>query len=590
MGIVRPIVRNVVRAVANKVDATKGAISWSSYWTLQSTGNGTGVATLKMQSSDTVTLTITSGTARFYSNAAGTLDESTTATITSGALRTFYLKNTSGSSVLKLSDRRLITKWGDLVTDGWASSTNAPTVSVDVTDFTNITHYYVEGNNTNYGSITTWSKLVVAWFGGYNTITGVVSATTHPDIQYFECMPPGLNTISGSLNGMLDLYQVCFQGAVAGAITCDIETCPAIAYISSNTAITWSGSVTGNTILWYVAVPGITGSLAGVTALRFYYDYGSLDKLLRLNLHDQIDTIVLGTTRTYSNAEINQLLADLVANKAVARPSTYRLIDFSYVIGGEPDGTGIVNMLDLQNYQTPTGGSGTLKVWDIRTNIAVTIPSVIGDGNTIAWYDASDLLTVTKDGSDKVSFLSDKLQSVRYVQATGALMPLWTADGILFNGSDNAMFSDAMTYEQPEFIYLVLKQITWTANDLLFDGLNVYGSCIYNNTATPKIGAYAGTASADDSNLTLDTFCIIRVLFNGASSKLIVNGNAAITGDFGAGHMDGIVLGSRGTVAHDFAHIQVKEVIFRTISDSAANEALIYNYLNAKYSLGLTPL
>jgi len=45
----------------------------------------------------------------------------------------------------------------------------------------------------------------------------------------------------------------------------------------------------------------------------------------------------------------------------------------------------------------------------LDSTLAVT--GVLQDGNTVGWYIASDLSTITKDGSNKVSVWADKLAS-----------------------------------------------------------------------------------------------------------------------------------------------------------------------------------
>ena len=68
------------------------------------------------------------------------------------------------------------------------------------------------------------------------------------------------------------------------------------------------------------------------------------------------------------------------------------------------------------------------------------------------WYDASDLSAVTKDGSNKVSQLSDKSgRGAHAVQATGSLQPTWISDGI--NGLPAVVgdgYDDFMAFSMPD--------------------------------------------------------------------------------------------------------------------------------------------
>ena len=95
---------------------------------LTATGTGAGVTTLVMTSSSPITLTLT-GTARFYSDAGGTLNESTTQIISGGT--TFYLKCPSGTASMRFSDITKITKWGQIGSGGMASPVNSALLTVD---------------------------------------------------------------------------------------------------------------------------------------------------------------------------------------------------------------------------------------------------------------------------------------------------------------------------------------------------------------------------------------------------------------------------------------------------------------------------
>lgn len=140
---------------------------------LAATGNGTGVATLRFEVSQTMTVTL-DGAARFYTDSGGTQNESTSWTITVGAVRTIYVKCTSGSANLTIPNKYLITKWGGSAGDGWNSPTNGASLTISnilISSFPNITQlrvtttasvtltgappaaltwWYFAGNNINY--------------------------------------------------------------------------------------------------------------------------------------------------------------------------------------------------------------------------------------------------------------------------------------------------------------------------------------------------------------------------------------------------------------------------------------------------------
>lgn len=207
---------------------------------------------------------------------------------------------------------------------------------------------------------------------------------------------------------------------------------------------------------------------------------------------------------------------------------------------------------------------------------------VLSDGNTVARYIAGDLTTITKDGSNIVSVWADKLGSGRNLgQPTALLRPVWSSSGITF--LPTMMFTDAFTWIQPEEIYMVVKQIGWTNALRLFDGKTNATGMLRQDTATPQLECYAGSFSNNDSNLAVGSFGIVRVLFNGANSKLQINENAPTTGNFGAANMGGFYIG--GSASGTGANIQVKEIILRKVADVTNNDSAIYNFLKTRYGL-----
>ena len=210
-------------------------------------------------------------------------------------------------------------------------------------------------------------------------------------------------------------------------------------------------------------------------------------------------------------------------------------------------------------------------------------PPILSDGNTVAWFDKE--VNITKDGSNFVSVWGDKSGlSHDLLQAVGTNQPLWSATGVAFNGSDNNMKCVAFTLIQPEQIYMVLRQRAWANLDRIFDGDSAAVGLLSQKGTTPDLIAYAGVESSANSNLTLNTFGIIRVLFNGAASKLIINETTPTTGNFGTEAMGGFTLASIAT-GSGYCNIEVKEIIIRKVADTTPDEAAIYNYLKSKYGL-----
>ncbi len=221
-----------------------------------------------------------------------------------------------------------------------------------------------------------------------------------------------------------------------------------------------------------------------------------------------------------------------------------------------------------------------------KTNLASNPPpAVLYDGSTVAWYLSDEPTTITMDVANRVSRWNDFLASGHdLIQANGADQPLWSANGVLFDGESEYMKCTGFPYVQPEMIYIVFRQITWVNNDKVFDGNVNNRGALVQSSITPEIRFYNGAFSPVDANLVLNTFGIVRVLFNGANSMLQINNNVPFNGAGGVANMQGFTLGANGANLQ-FGNIEAKEIILRDVADGAVDQTAIYNYLSVKYGI-----
>lgn len=160
-------------------------------------------------------------------------------------------------------------------------------------------------------------------------------------------------------------------------------------------------------------------------------------------------------------------------------------------------------------------------------------------------------------------------------QGTGANQPLINSDGSLtFDGTNDTM-RVAFTLVQPTVVTLLLKPESWTLGDLIFDAYSNVASnlsqLIQFNTASPNIQAYAGTFSGNFTGPAVGTKAVVQVVFNGASSSIQMNNGTALTGNFGAGNMDGITLASAALQNAGWGNITFYGVSIRSASDATIN-------------------
>lgn len=203
-----------------------------------------------------------------------------------------------------------------------------------------------------------------------------------------------------------------------------------------------------------------------------------------------------------------------------------------------------------------------------------------GSAGLAAWFRQGVGQTVTGSG---VSTWADQSGNGRdLLQGTDANRPALQGDGtVLFDGTNHFMKCSAFTLNQPTTVYILGKQITWTSTDQWYDGNAANTGKISQVGVSPNLRATSDGVTVLDSNpdLALDTYGIVTVVFNGASSLIRVNSNAAVTGDLGAGNMGGFNLGSRTTTTAA-GNIQVKEVVIYSVAHDTTAQDQVIAYLN----------
>ena len=195
-----------------------------------------------------------------------------------------------------------------------------------------------------------------------------------------------------------------------------------------------------------------------------------------------------------------------------------------------------------------------------------------------AWFKFNTGITVTGSG---VSQWDDQSGNGRHLlQGTDANRPTKETDGVItFDGVDNFLKCNAFTLNQPETVYLLGKQVTWTSIDTIMDGNTVNTLRLFQTGTTPQVQINAGTGVATNANWTLNTYFPLAVVIDGANSLIHVNGSAATTGNAGAGNMGGFTLGAGGN-STAFAHIQIKEVIIYASAHSSTTRQQVFDYLS----------
>lgn len=188
-------------------------------------------------------------------------------------------------------------------------------------------------------------------------------------------------------------------------------------------------------------------------------------------------------------------------------------------------------------------------------------------------------------GVVKTCTVNNKVQRVLGNHLTQPVVAKRFVNGI-GDGISQFMKTAPFNFVQPEFVYFVGKQITWTASDILWDG-NIYhgGNCVQSGV-TPKIiiDAFGGQMTALP-DLPLDQLGIIRACYNGIYSKMIINNNKPMFGLIGTYDMGGFTIGAAGVGTAFYSNIYFAGAILRNEVADEDKEVLAYNVLGSRFAI-----
>jgi len=276
---------------------------------LKADGDGTGVATIRLQSTEDQTINIT-GAGRFYTDAQGTTGESTSAVVGTD-LTTLYVKLSAGSCYLVLTKADKLSGLGSPSTNVITEATNAPIINGCKLGYKlhSVINIRLAVNSKSFftGSIDNCHNLGVLNISGNR-----------------------LCAITGSIDSCLGLTYFTINSNPLCAITGSIDSCLGLTYFdtSGNTLSNNSGDIGKAIFCNYIACNGNTSPLTYVTRRsnwtstlrRIHISSASMTTEMIDNLFIDIDASgVLPSNEKLIN--VNGLCAPVSSASAEARAS-----------------------------------------------------------------------------------------------------------------------------------------------------------------------------------------------------------------------------------------------------------------------------
>lgn len=204
----------------------------------------------------------------------------------------------------------------------------------------------------------------------------------------------------------------------------------------------------------------------------------------------------------------------------------------------------------------------------------VTLARTIGGAAEVD-FDPSTFVETSTNGTTATASTGE----VWTLNSTGAYpATIVKSPQLLFGGVDEYM--DATITLAASTVYIVGKQVSWTASDTVLSG-NGTAINIYQSNASPKFSLFAGAGACENSSLAVGSFGVVTALFNGAGSLSQVNATSAVTGNTGTPNVTAISLGAANPgAASNFANWIIKEVLIFSAAHTAAERTSVINWLN----------
>jgi len=223
-------------------------------------------------------------------------------------------------------------------------------------------------------------------------------------------------------------------------------------------------------------------------------------------------------------------------------------------------------------------------VYDFFFNVRRGAAAAVFDPSDITGlvYEIDLRTGVTLNGADISAVADQSGEGNDQLQASAGAQPLFVASpaSALFDGVDHFMETAGFTLNQPFTRFILFKQITWTANRYIGDGASEDVTYIYQSGVSPNLKFGAGGSELSNNGLVLDTYGVLTIIGDGASSAIIVNDGTPVTGNAGAGNPGGLALGSNG-IGGGPSNIQVKADLAYDSHLSAADITSVTDYLNS---------
>lgn len=178
------------------------------------------------------------------------------------------------------------------------------------------------------------------------------------------------------------------------------------------------------------------------------------------------------------------------------------------------------------------------------------------------------------------------VNSNSFAVTVGSLVgALNTHNTLIFNGVNQEASGMLPSVATPLTIYIVLRQITYTAGDFLIcDGIQDITRNLLQFGVSPNIRLDNDGDDLDTTQLVLNTFNIVTLMNDGGTDIIRIGLNTEQSGSSGDSPVNGFTLANRqgGAV---FGNCEFAFIIVRSVQDSTAVQNAYINWLKTRFAI-----
>jgi hypothetical protein len=207
--------------------------------------------------------------------------------------------------------------------------------------------------------------------------------------------------------------------------------------------------------------------------------------------------------------------------------------------------------------------------------------------NTVALWDGDFTLDLNDNWADLVSGSQISFAASGTIPLTGGILN--GHDTVIFNGLNQYGVSATPVISQPNTFYYILRQVTWTSTEKIFDDgvTSTTKNCLRQFVSSPRLSLVTPDTSFSFTSITLNVWKVFTVILNNINNSISIRTdlNSPII-NFGLTNYDleGITLGATQT-GLEFGNCEFAYIIMRNVADSTAVQNNFINWLKNRFAI-----